>query len=738
MNINKNFSYEVLSQNQILAYVDEEIKILNCDKDIFEEFLSNCNKKTNNELVQIYSGRFTEDEVNEFIDVLFKEKVLIDEKIVLEERKKKYDINIIYKGELYYRIKDLISEQVNIVDDKNIDDIKNLNLDKVVIVILDDVSYSDMIKVNEFLYKNNVQYIWIYHEADTLKVGPHVIPGKSSCYECYLTHRIKRLENNCGNNITIESLGDLKISSVLDKNELSSLDLSNAARMIVSEIKKIFDNGNVAYNMLDTIFSIRKNDINIERISFKSISRCGCCKGNIKKYYDDRGSFLENIVVTKPEFCETIKYNKGGLRTVSSETSKQLVSSTLKKTGLDIKINEVKATSLNDIIPVFDSSLKSTHKNKTEYLFSSQESHGKGIDETQAYFSAAFELFERLSARFFGEKEVLYASYNEVKDIAFNLELLNSKIINKNTPFDKFDMNKKIDWVAGYSLVENKVKLVPASMAFFTTTCFEGDFISNSSSGLAAGATLEDAIIQGLYELIEHDSWTIGQANKTKLPIVNINSSDNSNLLTKINEIEEQGYKVITRDYTTELGIPVFRTWIVSGEYENYATNGFGASLNPEIALERSVTEAVQSAFYSKDIVSHKYCRGNAEYLMQIPTSIYNMSYFIEKDIKRSAGETVVDLAKYKNDDCSNLNTIFSSTLNKLKQLGDDFDLIYVNLTKEHLSIPTVRIITTPHLQSIPAPLIVASDRLFSFEKLNGYSDKIKKYEDLYMGIYPH
>lgn len=45
MNINKNFSYEVLSQNQILAYVDEEIKILNCDKDIFEEFLSNCNKK---------------------------------------------------------------------------------------------------------------------------------------------------------------------------------------------------------------------------------------------------------------------------------------------------------------------------------------------------------------------------------------------------------------------------------------------------------------------------------------------------------------------------------------------------------------------------------------------------------------------------------------------------------------------------------------------------------------------
>lgn len=112
MKINKNFSYGVLSQNQVLVYVDEEIKILNCDKDIFKEFLSNCNEKTNNELVQIYSGRFTEAEVNEFINVLFKEKVLVDEMIVLEEKKKKYDINIIHKGEMYHRIKDLISEHV--------------------------------------------------------------------------------------------------------------------------------------------------------------------------------------------------------------------------------------------------------------------------------------------------------------------------------------------------------------------------------------------------------------------------------------------------------------------------------------------------------------------------------------------------------------------------------------------------------------------------------------------------
>ena len=69
-----------------------------------------------------------------------------------------------------------------------------------------------------------------------------------------------------------------------------------------------------------------------------------------------------------------------------------------------------------------------------------------------------------------------------------------------------------------------------ASLTFLTSTYFKGNFIPASSTGLAAGGTLKDAILQGIYEILEHDAWMIGQANMIKLPLVDIATSKNENL----------------------------------------------------------------------------------------------------------------------------------------------------------------------------------------------------------------
>lgn len=426
------------------------------------------------------------------------------------------------------------------------------------------------------------------------------------------------------------------------------------------------------------------------------------------------------------------------MRSVREEETEQLLQTTLKNTGLDIVINQVHDSILNDIIPVFDSTLKATHKNQTPYLFSTQESHGKGLDRKQAYFSAAFEIFERLSARFFGEKEILRASYDKVKKNAFNLDLFDSRILNRETPLEVFDPKEPVDWVMGYSLIDKKEKLVPASFAFFSPVCFRGCITQNSTSGLAAGATLEDAIIQGIYELIEHDAWAIGQANRIKLPILDRNTSSNDELLEKISKIENEGFKIITRDYTTDIGLPVFRTWISSGDYTNYATSGFGASLDPEIAFERSVTEAVQAGFYNRKTTSLTYGRATLGYLLEIPTSVYNMGYFINKDIKREENEQIININKYKKYSHQTLSSVYETTMEKLRDLGEDFDLIYVDLTKKSIKIPTVRVIATPHLQPIASPMVIGSKRLFTFQNKIIGREKPVNFEELYLGIYPH
>ena len=324
-----------------------------------------------------------------------------------------------------------------------------------------------------------------------------------------------------------------------------------------------------------------------------------------------------------------------------------------------------------------------------------------------------------------------------MKNYAIELSKLDNNVYNRNTPFDSFDNDKYVDWVRGRSLVTGEEKLVPASMVFFSNVMFQGNFFPLSSSGLAAGGTLDDAVLQGLFELIEHDAWIMGQSISSKLPILDFNGSKNSKLLKKIRQIQKAGYEIITRDYTNDLEIPVFRTWIVNPEnYSKYATNGFGASLDPEIAFERSVTEAVQSAG-GEDLVDIEiYERGKAEHLSNDPCSVYNLNYFITKDIKQAKDEKIVKIEKYKYLSQEYVGDILRQTVAILQNKIKDIDIVFVDLTREAIGIPVVRVLVVGDFQPVALPMISVSPRTFLQGKKDGSHGP--KYEDLYMGIYPH
>ena len=260
-----------------------------------------------------------------------------------------------------------------------------------------------------------------------------------------------------------------------------------------------------------------------------------------------------------------------------------------------------------------------------------------------------------------------------------------------------------------------------------------------SSTGLAAGGTLKDAILQGIYEILEHDAWMIGQANMIKLPLVDIATSKNENLKEKIARIEKLGYKVVVRDYSNDIGIPVFRAWIVSeNDYTAYAFNGFGASYDPEIALERAITEAVQSANKKPMVKTKKFKKPSAGYIMDDPNSIYNLGYFIKKDIEITSNEKIISLDKYKKYIFNCVDDILENTMRKLKEIDPNSDIIYYDMTRESTGMPVVRVIITGPIQMLASPLTIVSPRTYSFQKNMGYSNDKPKYEDFYMGIYPH
>lgn len=739
VNVMKNLSIKNIGENKALVSSNGEFKVISCDINILLEFLQLAHGRTMNEIVEFFSDRFEESEVINFSKSLLEENIIsFKPKNNMKEISKK--VIVLFKGNLYSQLKKEMYNNIKIDREIEISQYNNTKLGAdVIIVILDGISYGEMIDLNRELYKNKKPYLFVYYNGEGVVCGPFVIPGKTACYECLLTHRIKKLENNANNKIEIDMFRELVLSKMLESDSFNKLFYSNITRIIQHELSKI-DNEGASFNFInsDRIYNDNFLDFKFER-TFSPISSCECCHAHNSNYVQYKNIDINNMLLNSIFNGGNICYSVGGIRSISAIQTKKIVDAALEKSGLKIEIKLADDNPFNGIIPVFDSYLEKSHINKTSYLLYSQLSHGKGINEQQAYFSAAFEIFERISARYFGEKQIISAKYQDVRDRAINLKLMTDNIKNKNTDFDVFSEDMDVDWVIATSLSEETPILIPASMTFLTSTYFKGNFMPASSTGLAAGGTLKDAILQGIYEILEHDAWMIGQANTIKLPLVDIATSKNEDLKRKIDKIEQLGYKVVVRDYTNDIGIPVFRAWIVSlDDYTAYAFNGFGASYDPEIALERAITEAVQSANKKPMVKLKNFKKPSAGYMMDDPNSIYNLGYFIKKDIEMSPQENIISLGKYKKPPLNCVDEILKYTLQKLKSIDSNVDIIYYDLTRESLGIPVVRVVITNPIQMLASPLTIVSPRMYSFQKNMGYSDVKPRYEDFYMGIYPH
>ena len=107
-----------------------------------------------------------------------------------------------------------------------------------------------------------------------------------------------------------------------------------------------------------------------------------------------------------------------------------------------------------------------------------------------------------------------------------------------------------------------------------------------------------------------------------------------SKIRNLIDECNKRGYRFIFRNYTNDLSIPVIRAWLIKEhDYNHFASSGFGASISSEIALERAVTEAVQSLQVVKfSEVKNYETMSFSDYLYSVD-SIYSLNYFINKDI---------------------------------------------------------------------------------------------------------
>ena len=240
------------------------------------------------------------------------------------------------------------------------------------------------------------------------------------------------------------------------------------------------------------------------------------------------------------------------------------------------------------------------------------KSAGKGSTREQSEVSALCEAVERYSGAFHGDEIRMrrrfadFAGGSEAihpndAQLFSDEQLDNAKTINEQGhPYNivppRLDPDAEIDWTPVWSLTNERHRFLPTSMLYSMAPEQRGcaDLIADSN-GCAAGNTLEEAILQGFYELAERDAFAIWWYNRLRVPAVDLASFDDEYLASAADYYARYDRDLWMLDVTSDIGIPAFVALSRRPDAETEdIIYGAGAHADPHLAALRAICELNQ------------------------------------------------------------------------------------------------------------------------------------------------
>lgn len=265
----------------------------------------------------------------------------------------------------------------------------------------------------------------------------------------------------------------------------------------------------------------------------------------------------------------------------------------------------------SDLIHVFTASHAMTeHADSFSALMRDgrDASGGKGGTADQARVSALCEALERFSTVFRGTEIDTIGTLGTVEGAIDPTECLlfsdrqydareewnpgHSRF--QHVP-ERFDSEAAVAWSRVWCLQTREPAYLPTAYLYFGFQGAGSRYCRADSNGLAAGQTLEEAVLQGFLELVERDSIALWWYNRLRMPEVDVSTFDDTYVARVFDHYQHLGRRAWVLDLTSDLKIPVFAALSARIDQElPEVIFGFGAHLDPSIALRRCVTEMNQ------------------------------------------------------------------------------------------------------------------------------------------------
>ncbi|NET65384.1 MAG: TOMM precursor leader peptide-binding protein [Moorea sp. SIO1G6] len=488
------------------------------------------------------------------------------------------------------------------------------------VVLTDDYLQPQLGEVNQTALETNQPWLLAKPVGSVLWLGPIFVPGKTGCWECLAqrlrgnreveTSVLRQKQKQAQPDVTLKNRGDIRGCLPVSQATLPST-LQTGLQLTATEIAKWIVKQQVADStQFPTLEGklLTLNQLTLEQKTHVLPHRPQCPSCGDAKLLHERGF---QPVVLEPRVKHFTR--DGGHRAFTPEQTVQ------KHEHLISSITGV----VTELVRISDPANPLVHTYRAGHSFGSatslrglrhalrHKSSGKGKSDSQSRASGFCEAVERYSGIYQGDEPRILSTLAELGEKAIHPEncllfsetqYTNRKPLNQQATVahdwipQRFDDSQAIDWTPVWSLTEQTHKYLPTAFCYYDSPLSKGHhFCKADSNGNAAGNTLEEAILQGFMELVERDSVALWWYNQLKRPAVDLASFDEPYFLELQQFYQENNRELWVLDLTADLGIPAFAG--VSrrlGDGSQRVIAGYGAHLDPTIAILRAITEVNQ------------------------------------------------------------------------------------------------------------------------------------------------
>ena len=587
------------------------------------------------------------------------------------------------------------------------------------VVITDDYESKELEQINAEALKSGRPWMLVKPSGATALVGPLFIKGQTGCWKC-LEQRMS-LNRQARFNALPGKDANMVTSAVASHPLVRRIAFSFA----VLEIVKFLHSPETC-TVNGGLISLDAATLESKFHTLTKRPQCKAC-GDKQLTHPAKLSLGENSLPLTLD---------GGFRTVEPEDTFERYKHHISPlTGVAQFVKQEREN--EDNAPVFNyiSGANIAMQDPAKYWLNNHVRSFTGVKgkyHAQAKVGALCEALERYSCTSTGDDVFLSETYAALGDKAIhpcscmlysenqyrNRDRLNAQCLKHYFLIPPvFDEHEKMEWVRLESLNGGSCKYLPASYCLynFSRASLAERSCYADSNGCAAGNTLEEAVLQGLMELVERDSVAIWWYNMLRRPQVDLHSFHNPYLDRLTAYHKKIGRTLYALDLTFDLGIPCFAG--ISHENGKKIMIGFGAHTDPNVAIERAMVE-VNQFFPTLRMGGSKADRAildwldtatldNQPYLVPMPgiqKSYKDYLFIDDNDIVKSVN-VCLDVLKRKN-----------------------LETYYMDMTRPDVGLPVVRVVV-PGLRHFWKRL--APGRLYSVPVALDLLDKEKSEEQL-------